>query len=146
MRENPKFAIFHSADQLLLVWLSGIFFLFFVIWILTQIDYHTSISAENHSPQIIQIDQASPSAQHVLIDINQADFHDLILLPGIGEKTAQKIIAERDTHGHFSSLEDIKRVHGIGEKKLEAIRPFLLPIPEIQMADGKDRRGEPRKF
>ena len=36
------------------------------------------------------------------IDINNAKAFDLDLIPGVGEKTAEKIIAYRGTHGPFS--------------------------------------------
>lgn len=56
------------------------------------------------------------------IDLNGAPAEILELLPGVGEKTALKIIAERP----FSSVEDLLRVHGIGAKKLEKIRPYIV--------------------
>ena len=43
-------------------------------------------------------------------------------VPGVGEKTAAKIVAARP----FSSVDDIVRVHGIGLKKLEKMRPYIV--------------------
>ncbi len=60
------------------------------------------------------------------IDPNTADMEAFLIIPGIGEKTAAAIIAEREMNGPFFFPEDLLAVKGIGEKKLEAIRPFLV--------------------
>ncbi len=59
------------------------------------------------------------------IDINTANKKTLMLLPGIGPKTAKKIIVYRKEHGSFSTITSIMRVKGIGTKKLKKIKPFL---------------------
>lgn len=55
------------------------------------------------------------------ININTATAAELESLPGIGNATAQRIIADRQTNGPFSTIEDLTRVSGIGQKKLEAL-------------------------
>ena len=57
-----------------------------------------------------------------LVNINTASSEELQTLSGIGEKTAQKIIEDREANGAFESVDDLTRVSGIGDKKLEAIR------------------------
>lgn len=59
-----------------------------------------------------------------LIDINTAGKEELISLPGIGDKTADKIIDYREGN-LFKTIEDIKNVSGIGEKKFEAIKDMI---------------------
>jgi len=57
-----------------------------------------------------------------LVNINTADAAELQTLSGVGEVTAAAIIEERESNGAFSSVEDIMRVSGIGEKKYEKIK------------------------
>lgn len=59
------------------------------------------------------------------IDINTADIKQLILLPGIGEKTAAKIINLRSTRGRFSSIDELLDIKGIGSKKLNKIKKYI---------------------
>lgn len=59
------------------------------------------------------------------ININTASAEELMNLDGVGEATADKIIAYRQEHGSFSSIEEIKEVSGIGEKKFEAMKDAI---------------------
>ena len=59
------------------------------------------------------------------IDINTATEQQLMLLPGIGETTAKRIIEYRTEHNGFSTIEDIMHVSGIGEKKFEQMKPYI---------------------
>jgi comEA protein len=56
------------------------------------------------------------------ININTALAADIALLPGIGSVIAERIIEYRDTHGSFKSIEELKKVKGIGEKKFLKIK------------------------
>lgn len=60
-----------------------------------------------------------------LISINSADILQLQNIPGIGEKTAQKIIDYRSSNGCFYSIEELKEVNGIGDKKFESIKEYI---------------------
>lgn len=59
------------------------------------------------------------------VNINTADESALQTVSGIGPSTAKKIVADRTKNGPFSSVDDLTRVSGIGEKKLEAFRDQL---------------------
>lgn len=59
------------------------------------------------------------------ININTAGITELVKLPGIGEKTAEKIIELRTDRGKFKRLEELMDVKGIGEAKFNKIKKFL---------------------
>lgn len=59
------------------------------------------------------------------ISINTSSIDELITLPGIGEKTANKIIEYREKYGSFKHIEEIKNVSGIGDKKYEKIKELI---------------------
>ncbi len=50
------------------------------------------------------------------INLNKATVAELVVLKGIGEKTATKIVEYRQAHGDFKTIEEIVNVKGIGEK------------------------------
>lgn len=58
------------------------------------------------------------------IELNSADAKDLTYIKGIGESTANKIVEYARTVG-FNSVDDLLNVGGIGQSKLEAIRPYV---------------------
>lgn len=56
------------------------------------------------------------------ININAAPADELIMLDGIGEKLAQRIIDYRTEHGDFGVIEEIALVSGISDKTVERLR------------------------
>ncbi len=63
------------------------------------------------------------------IDINSANTTQLRLIPGIGETIAQRIIDYRTENGNFTTVEELLNVSGIGEKKLEQMKPYIKVTP-----------------
>lgn len=81
---------------------------------------------ELHSNNIFERNtQSSTNIQSNLININNANAAQLDTLPGIGEATANKIINHREENGLFKSIEEIKKVNGIGDKKYEEIKNLI---------------------
>lgn len=55
------------------------------------------------------------------IDLNTATAQELAALPGIGKKKAQSIIDYRAENGKFESVDEIRRIDGIGKKLFSKI-------------------------
>src|SRR4051812_29211831 len=68
---------------------------------------------------------AARGAPAVPVNLNSASADELGTLDGVGPATAQKIMAYRDEHGGFGSVDELDQVPGIGEKKLAALRPHV---------------------
>lgn len=63
------------------------------------------------------------------LDVNQASAQQLESIRGIGPRTAEIIVSERERGGKFDSFEDLaERVRGIGEKKAQALESAGLQI------------------
>jgi len=60
------------------------------------------------------------------ININHASVDELTKIPGVGPVTAQKIIEYREKNGPFKTPEDLLKIDGIGKKKLEKMKEFLV--------------------
>lgn len=60
-----------------------------------------------------------------LVNINTATAEELEALPGVGEVTAQRIVAYREANGPFESIEEIQEVSGIGAKTFEGMREAI---------------------
>lgn len=90
--------------------------------------------------RLIEIDRADRRAIDFKIDINAADWPELCLMPGIGEQLSKRIVADRTANGPFRDFGDLRRVRGIGPKTLEGMRPFLLPLADIE-ATASDSAG-----
>jgi len=67
------------------------------------------------------------------LDLNQVSMEDLCLIPGIGTSLAQEIIAYRGKRRAFRSVEELKEVKGIGEKKWKAIRNFFIVTQPLRV-------------
>ena len=59
------------------------------------------------------------------ININKADVNELEKLPGIGTKTAERIVKYRVEKGDFKRIEDLLQVKGIGQSKLNDIKKYI---------------------
>ena len=59
------------------------------------------------------------------VELNSADWTELLNLPGIGPARAREIVRDRAERGPFSSPEELMRVHGIGPVTVDGIRNLL---------------------
>jgi len=59
------------------------------------------------------------------IDLNKATLEELVLVPGIGRKTASKIVRFREEKGDFPEVDVLKRIEGLGKKKYDRIKGYL---------------------
>jgi competence protein ComEA len=79
---------------------------------------------------LIEVERARPLDARFAVDINTADWPELMQLPGIGEVLAHRILESRKSQGPFADHDALRRVRGIGPRTLQQIRPYLLPIPD----------------
>jgi competence protein ComEA len=70
--------------------------------------------------------QAAAAATQFPINLNTATADQLEAIPGIGPVLAQRIIEYRQTHGRFQSVDELLEVRGIGAKRLENMRPYVV--------------------
>lgn len=63
------------------------------------------------------------------VNLNTATVTELMQLPRIGQKTAERILAFRKQHGGFQRPEELMNVKGIGEKSYAKLKPFLALTP-----------------
>jgi competence protein ComEA len=73
-----------------------------------------------------------------VVNINTASASDLEALPGIGAKTAARIVEYRQKNGPFKKVEELMNVRGVGEKN------FLKLKPQITVAAAKADHDEQR--
>ncbi len=59
------------------------------------------------------------------VEINTADQMELEELPGIGPRTAERIIEHRTQNGRFEKIEDLMNVRGIGERTFLRLRDLI---------------------
>ena len=71
------------------------------------------------------------------INLNTTTFDQLETLPGIGRKTAERIIEYRTKAGGFKRIEDLMNVKGIGEKSFLKLKPLVAVPPRTDKASGE---------
>lgn len=64
-------------------------------------------------------------ADGAVVNINTASAAELGSLKGIGDAKAKEILEYREKNGPFKSVDDLRQVHGIGNKLLDSLRPHI---------------------
>jgi comEA protein len=92
--------------------------------------------------------QAKPAARPVaktvpastaIVNLNSASASDLEGLPGIGAKTAARIVEYRQKNGPFKKIEELMNVRGVGEKNFLKLKPQISVSPAKADHDHQDR-------
>jgi competence protein ComEA len=80
------------------------------------------------------------------VDVDRASARELERLPGVGPALAGRIVADRDAHGPFGSVEALDQVPGVGPALLARVRPHVRfsgprrPAPQTQGSQRVERR------
>jgi len=74
------------------------------------------------APSVLSTGATAPGT---LVNLNSADQTALESLPEVGPVTAASILAWREEHGGFTSVDELLEVDGIGEATLAQIAPFV---------------------
>jgi competence protein ComEA len=90
----------------------------------------TLVTIKKESPQEIKVRLGRMEARKLLVfsiplDLNRVTVEDLCLVPGIGESLAQEILTYRKKRKGFLSVDDLKNVKGIGEKKWSNLKRYF---------------------
>ena len=94
--------------------------------------FATNRQSSTASPQPAA--QAVPSKP--LLNLNTATLDQLETLPGIGRKTAERILEHRTKAGGFKRIEELMNVKGIGEKSFLKLKPLIVVPPKPEKAPG----------
>jgi competence protein ComEA len=69
--------------------------------------------------------ESTDAARAAAVNLNTATAVQLEALPGIGAKTAQRILEYRQKSGGFKKIEELMNVKGIGEKNFLKLKPHI---------------------
>jgi len=74
------------------------------------------------------------------LNLNAATATQLESLPGIGARTAERIIEYRQKNGGFKKIEELMNVRGVGEKSFLKLKPLITVVPPKVEASGQAAR------
>jgi competence protein ComEA len=84
-----------------------------------------NLAAHVNDGDLIQVGASSVAANDNRINLNTATAQELDTLPGVGPVVAKRILDWRTKHNHFSSIEELQEVEGIGPKLFERIKSSI---------------------
>ncbi len=101
------------------------FILSLIILLLSFSLYFFNQKVENKKIQFEEVKLESTKKVPEKYEINTVTFDQLLEIPGIGEKTAEKILKLRESLGGFKKIEDLLLVDGINKKKLGNLKEYI---------------------
>ncbi len=108
----------------------AVFFLITTLLIGTGIKYATDQHWWLPETEVVDTDTESIKLK---IDLNRAEWYELIILPGIGEKKARAIVEYRKRAGGFKTIEQLCGVNGIGEKTVKRFEDLVFINEEMKV-------------
>lgn len=93
-------------------------------------------------PVLAQRQTKESSSQNATspLNLNAATATQLESLPGIGARTAERIIEYRQKNGGFKKIEELMNVRGVGEKSFLKLKPLITVVPPKAEASGQAAR------
>ncbi len=85
-------------------------------------------------PETEIVSTLKPEDIKVKLDVNNAPWYELVLLPKLGEVKAKAIVAYREKNGSFRSIDELSKVKGISASVLESIRDHIKIGPDTVSA------------
>ncbi len=79
----------------------------------------------NAGSKAAEVSADTTESERDTINVNTADATRLQELPGVGAAIAERIVEYREENGPFEEISDLRNVRGIGEARLENIRPYV---------------------
>lgn len=132
--ETVSNLLIRRADQAVIASLTAIALVGAAVW---------WVRAGGLRGDLVDIDSAAPLDYRFLVDVNHAEWPELAQLPDIGPTLAKRIVESRSAEGDFRTIEDLRRVEGIGPRRLEGVRRYVLPLPDDGQVAGDGEAAPP---
>lgn len=98
-------------------------------------------------PVIAEVTEAAASTAPVVkgvVNINTADAAQIALLPKLGPKAGERVVAFRKENGPFKKTTDLMQVKGIGDKTFEVISAYLSVSGDTTLTEAVRSPRKPR--
>ncbi len=95
--------------------------------IVVGVDPAPGVSAANGGPPGTSPGGTAAASGTAPVSLNNASVDQLDALPGVGPVLAQRIVDYRTQHGGFRSVDELREVNGIGDRRFADLRPLVGP-------------------